>query len=450
MIRRHFNGGSLKARALKGGVVALSGFGAAQGIRLASNLIMTRLLAPDAFGLMGVTLALQIWIAMMSDIGLDASIIRSKQGEDPEYLATARSLQLARALLIAVILVAVGLSLPALAANGVLPEGSVYADPRLPVFFFCIAASAVIGGLNAMRIALHNRKLDLTPVIRLELGSQIFSVAVMIGAALAGVGVYALAVGAIAAATAKSAGSHLFLKGPPARFAFHREHFREIFTYGKWLLLASTFGFLVQRGDQLLFGWLFDLSAYSLYSIAAIWIVTARTIIETVQRRVVHPVFAELHRERPRDLTRNYRRMRLAFEAGAFGLFLVIVLFGEFVIKFLYTDAYHGVAHYLKLLALMLLLTPYRLLSSVTLTGGDSRRFTWITIIPGIALFVGTPLIYNAYGPDAAIVYAMLTPIAAQPFNWKFASKFVKIDYARECVMMIVTLVAAALILQFA
>ena len=35
MIRRHFNGGSLKARALKGGVVALSGFGAAQGIRLA-------------------------------------------------------------------------------------------------------------------------------------------------------------------------------------------------------------------------------------------------------------------------------------------------------------------------------------------------------------------------------------------------------------------------------
>ncbi|MEZ5916858.1 MAG: oligosaccharide flippase family protein, partial [Parvularculaceae bacterium] len=67
---------SLKKRAFKGGFVALSGFGASQGIRLASNLVMTRLLAPDAFGLMGITLAIQIWLNMMSDLGLDASIIR--------------------------------------------------------------------------------------------------------------------------------------------------------------------------------------------------------------------------------------------------------------------------------------------------------------------------------------------------------------------------------------
>lgn len=118
MIRKHFSGGTLKARALKGGVVALSGFGAAQAIRLASNLVMTRLLAPDAFGLMGVTLALQVWIAMMSDLGLDASIVRSKNGEDPKFLATARLLQLARALLIALLLALIGFALPSLAANG--------------------------------------------------------------------------------------------------------------------------------------------------------------------------------------------------------------------------------------------------------------------------------------------------------------------------------------------
>ncbi|HNS86731.1 MAG TPA: oligosaccharide flippase family protein [Parvularculaceae bacterium] len=449
MIRKHFSGGTLKARALKGGVVALSGFGAAQAIRLASNLVMTRLLAPDAFGLMGVTLALQVWIAMMSDLGLDASIVRSKNGEDPKFLATARLLQLARALLIALLLALIGFALPSLAANGAFRETSVYADPRLPIFLFCLAGAVTIGGFNAMRIALHNRKLDLTPVIRLELGSQIFSVAVMIAAALAGAGVYSLAIGAIAAAASKCVGSFFFLKGPPARFAFDREHFREIFTYGKWLIIASTFGFLVQRGDQLIFGWLLDLDAFSLFSIAAIWIVSARTVIETVQRRVVHPTLAELHRDRPRDLTRNYRRLRLSFEAACLAIFLGVVFFADFMIRILYTDAYQGVAHYLKLLAPMMLMMPYRLLSAVTLTGGDSRRFTWITIVPGLALFIGTPIVYNAYGADAAIVYAVLTPMTAQPFNWKFAAKFVKIDYARESLMMIIAIIAAALLLKF-
>ena len=449
-MRKILKGDTLKSRTMKGGAVALAGFGAAQTIRLVSNLIMTRLLAPDAFGLMGVTLVLHIWIGMMSDLGIDASVVRSKNGEAPEFLATARTLQLARAALIALLLVIGGLSLPALVEAGLLREGSVFADPRLPVFIYSIAGAALIAGLSAMRISQHNRKLDLAPVIRLELGSQVFSLVAMVAAAMAGAGVYALAAGAIAAAVAKSAGSYVFLKGPPARFAFNRAHFDEIFGYGKWLLIASTFGFLMQRGDQLLFGWLFDLEVFSLYSIATIWIITARTVIETVQRRVATPAFAELHRERAHDMTRIYRKIRFSFEAGAIALFLGVILFGDMVIRVLYAPDYHGVAHYLKLLAVMLLLTPYRLLSAVLLTGGDSRRFTWITIIPGAALFIGTPFVYRAYGADAAIVFAMLTPIAAQPFNWKFASKFVKIDYMRECAMIGVAILAAALVLKFA
>ncbi len=447
MIGKFLDGTTLKARALKGGFVALSGFGASQGIRLASNLIMTRLLAPDAFGLMGVTLALQIWIAMMSDLGLNASIMRSKRGTEAEFLATARTMQLGRCVLIGAALVIAGLALPSLAAAGTFPDGSVYGDPRLPVFLFSIAFSVMISGFSAMRIALHNRTLDLVPVIRLEIGAQIIALAGMGAAALSGLGVYSLAVGAVIAETVKSAGSHFFLKGPPARFGFRREHFDEIFGYGKWLIIASTFGFLVARGDQIIFGWLFDLTAFSLYSIATIWILAGRTLVDTVQRRIAYPALAELHRERAQDLTRVYRRMRLVYELGCFALFAGVVLFADLTIEILYTDAYRGVALYMKLLAVSLLLIPYHLLSSVLLTSGDSRRFTFVTVVPGAALFGATPFIYDRFGPDAAIVFAALTPILALPFNWKFASKFIKIDYARESLMAAIAIAAAALLL---
>lgn len=454
MLRRFLpkalKGTTLKSRVLKGGIVALSGFGAVQAIRLVSNLIMTRLLAPDAFGLIGITFALQTWIAMMSDIGLNASIMRSKEGDQPEFLATARTMQLLRGLLIASVLILIGLTLPRLAAAGVIPEASVFADKRLPTFLFCVAGSVTIAGLSAMRVALHNRSLNLAPVVRLEIGAQIIAVISMVVAALNGAGVYSLAVGGVVAETAKSIGSYFFLKGPPARFGFSRRHFDEIFSYGKWIVLASTFGNLIQRGDQILFGWLFDIKVFSFYAIATIWIVAGRTLIEQIQRRIAYPALSELHRERPRDLTRVYGRMRLVYEIACGVMFLGVILFADLAISILYPDAYHDVAHYMRLLSVMLLLIPYRLLSSVLLTGGDSKRFTIITILPGTALFAVTPFIYQRFGTDAAIVFATLTPILALPYNLKFAAKFIKLNLLRESVMAVIAIVAGLLLLQFA
>ncbi len=443
-------GASLKGRALKGGAVALGGFGAAQGLRLLSNLVMTRLLAPDAFGLMALVLSIEILIGMLSDLGLDASIVRSKKGDDPVFLATARTMQLARSLLIAVAMLAVAAALTMTPLAAAFPGASVYADPRLPAFMALMALSVAITGFSAMRIALHNRTLNLVPVIRLELGTQVVAIIATIGGALVGLGAYSLALGAVISAAAKVIGSHLFLSGPPARFGFDRTHFKEIFGYGKWLLLASTLGWMALRGDQVIFGALFDKVAFGLYSIGVIWIFTGRNLIELVQRRVAYPALAELHRERPHDLTRVYRRMRLVYEGGCLALFAAVVAFADIAVEILYPDAYADVAHYIRLLSVSLLLAPYRLLSSVLLTGGDSRRYAVVSAAPGIALFALTPAIFHEAGADAAIVFVSLTPLLAIPFNWKYASKFIKIDYARESVMALIAIAAGLLLLQFA
>lgn len=443
-------GASLKGRALKGGFVSLGGYGASQGLRLISNLIMTRLLAPDAFGLMALVLAIEILIGMLSDLGLDASIVRSKRGEDPAFLATARTMQLVRALLIAVVMIAIAAALPPLAAAGSFPEGSVYADPRLPWFMALMALSVAVSGFGAMRVALYNRRLNLIPVIRLDLGAQSIGVAATVAGALAGLDAYALGFGAVIGAAAKVIGSHLLLSGPPARFGFDRDHFREIFGYGKWLLLASTLGWIVQRGDQVLFGWLFEATAFGLYSIAVIWMFSARNIIEMIQRRVAYPALSELHRDRPHDLTRVYRRMRLVYEAVCLGLFLAVVAFADIAIRVLYSDAYADVAHYIRLLSVTLLLVPYRLLSTVLLSGGDSRRFTIVAVVPGVALFGLTPLVLDWRGADAAIVFAALTPLLAIPFNWIYAAKFIKIDHLRESAMAVIAIVAGILLLRLA
>lgn len=434
---------------MKGGAVALGGFGAAQGLRLASNLIMTRLLAPDAFGLMALVLSIEILIGMLSDLGLDASIVRSKKGEDPAFLATARTMQLVRSCLIAIIMLAIAAATVPMAEAGVFPEASVYADERLPLFMALMALSVAVTGFSAMRVALHNRALNLVPVIRLELGAQVVAIVATVAGALAGLGAYSLAVGAVFSAAAKVLGSHFLLSGPPARFGFDRAHFKEIFGYGKWLLLASTLGWLSQRGDQVIFGALFDKVDFGLYAIGGIWIFTGRNLIEQLQRRVAYPALAELHRERPHDLTRVYRRMRLVYEGGCLALFLAVVALADVAVALLYPDNYEGVAHFIRLLSVSLLIAPYKLLSSVLLTGGDSRRYAVVSAAPGVALFALTPVLFKAAGADAAIVFAALTPLLAIPFNWKYASKFIKIDFLRESAMAIIA-IAAGMILLYA
>jgi O-antigen/teichoic acid export membrane protein len=440
---------TLKERALRGGSAALIGFGASQAIRLASNLVMTRLLAPDAFGLMGITLTLQIWLAMASDLGVKSSIIRSTRGDDMRFLGTARTIELARSALIAIVLCVGAALLPAFTAAGWTGPQSVFSDPRLPIFIYCIAFSVIVAGFTAPKAALYDRAVNLGPLIALDIGCQAISVVMMILAAMAGMGPYALAFGAVVAAVLRMAGSYVLLKGPTAPFVFDRAHFLEILNYGKWLLIASTFGFMAYRGDQFVFGAVLPIGDYSLYAIATIITLAAQNLIEQIQARVIYPVFSELHRDRPQDLTRAYRKTQLVFFLGCAGLFLCVVVFADLAVKILYSDRYAGVAHYLRLGAVVLLTMPFKLFASIVLTGGDSRNFTLSTLPPGLALFIGAPLVYRSFGADMAIVFAALTPLLATPINAWFARRYIAISGARELALAGACVVAGILLVNF-
>jgi len=300
-----------------------------------------------------------------------------------------------------------------------------------------------------MRIAIYNRDLNIFPVIRLEIAAQICGIVAMIIGALNGIGVYALALGMFVTYLAKTIGSFILLDGLPAQFKFNKEHFDEIFTYGKWIVVASTFSFFVVRGDQVILGGLLDITSFGLFAMATIWLMAARNLVEMVVRRVTYPVFSEVRRDRPSELAQVYRQLRLPVEIGCIFIFVCILIFADLAIDILYEDRYKDVAHYMKLLALSLLFLPYRLLHNIILTAGDSKRYSYLTALPGVLLFIGTPMVFKAYGADAAIVFATMAPIVALPFNLKFASAQIKLNYARECFMAVFACAASYYILTY-
>ena len=57
-------------------------------MRLISNLILTRLLVPELFGLMALVNTFIQGLFLFSDVGIATSIIRSPRGDDPVFLNT--------------------------------------------------------------------------------------------------------------------------------------------------------------------------------------------------------------------------------------------------------------------------------------------------------------------------------------------------------------------------
>jgi O-antigen/teichoic acid export membrane protein len=63
-------------------------------LRVATNLVLVRLLAPDIFGTMLIVYTLRMGIELISDIGVGQSIIYNNNADNPEFYNTAWSLQL--------------------------------------------------------------------------------------------------------------------------------------------------------------------------------------------------------------------------------------------------------------------------------------------------------------------------------------------------------------------
>jgi len=70
---------SLKWKTIQSSIVVIGADALSNIIRLAGNLIMTRLLFPEAFGLMLIVTLVQTALGMLSDAGVrDAVIVKSR------------------------------------------------------------------------------------------------------------------------------------------------------------------------------------------------------------------------------------------------------------------------------------------------------------------------------------------------------------------------------------
>ena len=249
---------SLRARVLNAGAWSLAGFALSTIIRFGTNLLMTRLLAPEMFGVMAIASTVMVGLAMFSDLGVKQSIVQSKRGHEAAFLNTAWSIQILRGLLLWTAALCVSLGILLAGRVGVIPAGSVYSAPSLPFVVAVLSFSAAIGGFDSTKLIEASRELLVRRITKIEIASQIFGLAAMIAWVSVDRSIWALVTGSLCSTLARVTLGHAILPGVRNRWHWDKTASREVIHFGKWILVASILGFLVNSGDRLLLGGLVD------------------------------------------------------------------------------------------------------------------------------------------------------------------------------------------------
>ncbi|MEG4293816.1 oligosaccharide flippase family protein [Microcoleus sp. C2C3] len=383
-----------KKLAIKGAAWTIASYGSSQIIRFASNLILTRLLLPELFGLVGLAYVFIVGINLFSDIGLGPSIIQNKRGEDAQFLNTAWTMQVIRSFLVWICLIII-----------TKPVASFYEDPRLLWLIPAIGINSLLAGFNSTAKPSLNRQMAVKRVVIFDLGLQIVSTTVMIVWAWFDRSVWAIVVGGFTNSLVELIWSHFLIPGKSNRFAWDKEAAKEIFSYGKWIFLSTALFFLCSQADRLILGKIFTLTMLGIYGIAYTLGDMPRQVIIAISGRVIFPsisLLAELPREELRAKILNNRKLILIPLAVGLAIF---VSFGDQLILTLYRKEYAAASWMMPILALGIWHTTlYSMMGSCLLAVGKSQYPAMGNLVTFVNLCISIPLAYHLKGNLGAVI----------------------------------------------
>lgn len=415
----------------------LAGHGASQALRMASSLIMTRLLVPEMFGVMAIASVVLMVLHFMSDLGIEQNIVQSHRGDDPDFLDSAWTLQIIRGAVVWLAALVVSGALAFSASHGLWLPDSVYAAPILPWIVAISAASALILGFQTTGVATAHRHMEQKRLTQLELASQTVGFCFMVTLGIATQSIWALVSGALVTSLTSVILGHTWLTRRKDRFRWEPAAAQELISFGKWAFLSSVFTVLSFSGDRLLLGAYLSADLLGTYAIAVLILGALEGVVGGLVGAVALPAWSEIARnDRPR-LREVYYKLRLPADLAL--LFIGGALFagGQVAIDLLYDERYASAGQMLEILGLSVIATRFSITYHIYVAVGRPKYLSIVNLARCLALFCIVPAAYSLGGTFAAVWGIALHGIAMIPFAWWLLGRLDLLDLRRELLVFV-------------
>lgn len=389
----------LKTLALRASIWIVGSHGLAQLIRFGSNLVLARLLFPEAFGLMALINICIIGIHFFSDLGLEASIIQNERS-DNDFLYTAWTIQIIRGLVLFFATIIISY-----------PFSIYYDEPMLRYLLPVAGLGILFDGFKSVSLSTANRKLYLGRLQILEISVQLISSTVMIVFALLTRSIWALVAGSVVSSFSNVVASHLFFPSIGLRLRLDKSSSRAILQFGIWLFISSIVTFLAQSGDRLIFGKLLPIGMLGVYSIALMISEVPTELISKLAFKVLFPSLSQIRRKGSsfvNAFSRSYRILRILTGFASIGL----TMFGPWLVSYIYDERYTAASWIIRLFALGIWLKAIIHIQAATLLAcGRTKFLAAANASRLIWLCVAVPLAFYHWNFQAAVLCVVLSDV---------------------------------------
>ena len=284
-----------------------------QASRLLVSVILARLLTPEAFGVVAVAMTTIVALEVVKDLGTGAAVIQ-RPTVDQRLLSSVFYLN-----------VVAGFTAAGLMAGGAPLIAAAFDVPDATPVVRAFALVLAIGGLTQVHHAMLRRSMKFNAVASVEMVGALVNGLVSIGLAVAGLGVWSMVWGNVAAAVVGSVVAWLRSGWKPSRM-FGFGPLRENAWFSAHTAGYNVTTFLLQNTDKLLVGRWLGTAPLGVYSLAQRTISYPLESISRVLMTVLFPAFARAQDDEEL-LRKGYTRA-----AGAVAFVTLPVMVGAAVV----------------------------------------------------------------------------------------------------------------------
>lgn len=429
----HFSGDGLKARALRVSGLSVFSLGAHSLMRLGSNLILTRMLAPEAFGIIAIAYVVTTAIEMFSDIGLRPSVIQHARGDEPDFLNTVWTLQIARGALLWAVAAGLG---PVMAG--------VYNEPLLIYVLPVIGFEAMLAGLRSTKIYTQSRHMKAGRITVLGLISRAIGIVTSIIMTYVLQNFWGVIIGSLVSYVTLTILSYTSLPGIMNRLHWENKAARDIMGFGSFVFLSTLSSFLLSQGDKAILGRLMSLELLGIYNIGVLLGTLPLMLVNNLVSQLLMPIYREKPPSGGADNRRALRKMRLVLFGGVQAAVLIFAYGGIWLVELLYNDDYALAGPVVSLFALSLIPRLIGLdYNGALLSAGDSRALFFVQLFGSILYTIGIYAGFQLAGLFGAILAQGVAAMLAYPLRAKMAHKHQAWDWKIDLLAFVVPTVVA-------
>ena len=305
-------------------------FGLQAVIRLGSSLILTRVLLPEAYGIITILGSIVYVIGNILDTNVALFIVRDKNAEQPRYLNTAWTMRLSRSVLSGAVLFVCA----PLIANKIYDLPSLILPLRVFSLWF------LIDGFESMAFALAIRRKQARLQMYSELVASVLSTTFSIVYCYHYHTFWGIAFAILLNRLIMTVLSHQLYRDLKPRLFIDLAAAREILVYSKFTIPSSFLTLGLNQFDKVVFLRLFDLRLLGIYGLAGNIAGSIEALISKISQAVLYPRCAHNFRENPDTAAIRYYNENIKLFAGILAMPAAVAGAAHLLITLLYDSRY--------------------------------------------------------------------------------------------------------------